>query len=53
MNTFTDDHGQQQEGKFEIQAHADATYVAGGPSKLTPVAKSAVADNEQSDTRLA
>jgi hypothetical protein len=32
--TFTDDHGQRQDGKFEVQAHADATYIAAGPSKL-------------------
>jgi hypothetical protein len=31
---FHDDHGQTQNGKFEVQAKADATYVAGGPSKL-------------------
>jgi hypothetical protein len=29
-----DDHGQPEDGKFEVQAKADATYVAGGPSKL-------------------
>ncbi|MBM0225828.1 MULTISPECIES: hypothetical protein [Micromonospora] len=34
MIHFTDDHGQPQDGKFEVQAKADATYVAGGPSKL-------------------
>lgn len=34
MITFTDDHGQSQQGKFEVKAYADATYVAGGPSKL-------------------
>ncbi len=38
MITFTDDHGQRQQGKFEVQAHADATYVAGGPSKLVGLA---------------
>jgi hypothetical protein len=38
MITFTDDHGQRQEGKFEVQAHADATYVAAGPSKLVGAA---------------
>jgi hypothetical protein len=32
--SFTDDQGQHQDGKFEVQAKADATYVAGGPSKL-------------------
>ncbi|MET7422462.1 hypothetical protein [Dactylosporangium sp. NPDC005555] len=34
MIAFTDDTGQHQEGKFEVTANADATYVAGGPSKL-------------------
>ncbi|MGW9193649.1 hypothetical protein [Micromonospora chersina] len=34
MIHFTDDHGQLQDGKFEVQVRADATYVAGGPSKL-------------------
>jgi hypothetical protein len=34
MIHFTDDQGQPQDGKFEVQAKADATYVAGGPSKL-------------------
>lgn len=34
MITFRDDKGQEQTGKFEVQAKADATYVAGGPSKL-------------------
>ncbi|MGR6320583.1 hypothetical protein Q2K19_22920 [Micromonospora soli] len=34
MIHFTDDHGQPQDGKFEVQVKADATYVAGGPSKL-------------------
>ncbi|WP_238011429.1 hypothetical protein KZZ52_33055 [Dactylosporangium sp. AC04546] len=38
MITFTDDQGQRQEGKFEVQANADATYVAGGPSKLVGLA---------------
>lgn len=32
--TFTDDKGQPQKGKFELQAKANSTYVAGGPSKL-------------------
>ena len=32
--SFTDDQGQHQDGKFEVQANADATYVAGGPTKL-------------------
>lgn len=34
MIHFRDDQGQVQDGKFEVQAKADATYVAGGPSKL-------------------
>ncbi|MEU5727268.1 hypothetical protein [Micromonospora sp. NPDC047738] len=34
MIHFTDDHGQPQDGKFEVQVRADATYIAGGPSKL-------------------
>lgn len=34
MIHFTDDHGQSQDGRFEVQVRADATYVAGGPSKL-------------------
>ena len=32
--TFVDDHGKKQTGKFEVQAKANSTYVAGGPSKL-------------------
>jgi len=38
MITFRDDHGQPQTGKFELQVHADSTYVAGGPSKLIGLA---------------
>lgn len=38
MVTFTDDHGQQQTGKFELKAKTDSTYVAGGPSKLIGLA---------------
>jgi hypothetical protein len=38
MITFTDDQGQRQEGKFEVKAAADATYVAGAPSKLVGLA---------------
>jgi hypothetical protein len=38
MITFTDDHGKQQTGKFEVQAKTDSTYVAGGPSKLIGLA---------------
>jgi hypothetical protein len=34
MVTFVDDHGKTQTGKFELQAKANSTYVAGGPSKL-------------------
>jgi hypothetical protein len=32
--TFTDNTGQQQQGKFELQVRPDDTYVANGPSKL-------------------
>ena len=32
--TFIDDKGKQQDGKFEVQAKANSTYVAGGPTKL-------------------
>jgi hypothetical protein len=38
MVTFHDDHGQVQTGKFELHAKADATYIAGGPSKLIGLA---------------
>jgi hypothetical protein len=38
MIAFHDDKGQLQSGKFEVQAKADATYVAGGPSKLVGTA---------------
>lgn len=38
MITFTDDGGRRQEGKFEVKAAADATYVAGAPSKLVGLA---------------
>lgn len=34
MVTFTDDHGEKKTGKFELQAKANSTYVAGGPTKL-------------------
>lgn len=31
---YNDDKGKQQDGKFEVQAKANSTYVAGGPTKL-------------------
>lgn len=31
---FTDDKGQLQDSKLELQVRANSTYVAGGPSKL-------------------
>lgn len=34
MVTFTDDTGTRQDGKFEVQAKANSTYTAAGPSKL-------------------
>lgn len=38
MINFRDEQRQQQSGKFEVHAKADATYVAGGPSKLVGLA---------------
>jgi hypothetical protein len=38
MVTWRDNHGQQQTGKFEIKVRTDATYVAGGPSKIVGLA---------------
>jgi hypothetical protein len=38
MVTFHDDQGQAQNGKFEIHAKSDATYVGSGPSKLVGLA---------------
>lgn len=38
MIHFIDDHGQAQDGKFEVQVKSDATYVAGGTSKLNGMA---------------
>jgi hypothetical protein len=38
MVNFHDDRGQVQDGKFELQVKADATYVASGPSKLIGLA---------------
>lgn len=36
---FTDNHGKHQaDAKFEVTVHTDATYVAGGPSKITGLA---------------
>ncbi|MCW2778195.1 MAG: hypothetical protein JWN17_1920 [Frankiales bacterium] len=34
MISFTDDAGVRQDGKFEVQAKANSTYTAAGPSKL-------------------
>ncbi len=34
MVTFNDNTGQQQEGKFELQVHANSCYTANGPAKL-------------------
>ncbi len=34
MIKFTDDTGTRQNGKFELQAKANSTYTAAGPSKL-------------------
>lgn len=38
MMSWTDNHGQHQDGKFEVTVHTDATYVAGGPSKIVGLA---------------
>jgi hypothetical protein len=39
LMSFTDNHGQRQDdAKFEVTVHTDATYVAGGPSKTTGLA---------------
>lgn len=38
MVAFTDDSGTRQDGKFELQAKANSTYTAGGPSKLVGLA---------------
>ena len=38
MVTWRDNHGQPQTGKFELKVKTDATYVAGGPSKIVGLA---------------
>lgn len=38
MMSWTDGHGHHQDGKFEVTVHTDATYVAGGPSKIVGLA---------------
>jgi hypothetical protein len=38
MLTWRDNHGQPQTGKFEVKVKTDATYVAGGPSKIVGLA---------------
>jgi hypothetical protein len=38
MMSWTDNHGQHQDGKFEVAVKTDATYVAGGPSKIVGLA---------------
>jgi hypothetical protein len=38
MMSWTDNHGQHQDGKFEVTVKTDATYVAGGPSKIVGLA---------------
>ncbi|BFU43187.1 hypothetical protein [Krasilnikovia sp. MM14-A1004] len=39
MMSFTDNHGQHQDAaKFEVTVHTDATYVAGGPSRIIGLA---------------
>lgn len=38
MVTWRDNHAQPQTGKFEVKVKTDATYVAGGPSKIVGLA---------------
>jgi hypothetical protein len=38
MMSWTDNKGKHQDGKFEVQVRTDATYVAGGPSKIVGLA---------------
>jgi hypothetical protein len=38
MITWTDNRGKPQTGKFEVKVKTDATYVAGGPSKIVGLA---------------
>ena len=39
LMSFTDNQGRHQDGaKFEVTVHTDATYVAGGPSKIVGLA---------------
>jgi len=38
MVSWRDNHGQPQNGKFEVKVKTDATYVAGGPSKIVGLA---------------
>jgi hypothetical protein len=38
MLTWRDNHSQSQTGKFEVKVKTDATYVAGGPSKIVGLA---------------
>jgi hypothetical protein len=38
MTSWTDNHGKHQDGKFEVQVKTDASYVAGGPSKIVGLA---------------
>jgi len=38
MMSWTDNQGKHQDGKFEVTVRTDATYVAGGPSKIIGLA---------------
>ncbi|UQU62454.1 hypothetical protein COUCH_25895 [Couchioplanes caeruleus] len=38
MMGWTDGHGAHQDGKFEVTVRTDASYVAGGPSKIIGLA---------------
>ena len=47
MMSWTDNHGQHQDGKFEVTVKTDATYVGGGPSKIVGLAT--IADKQGHD----
>ncbi|AEV81219.1 hypothetical protein ACWT_0207 [Actinoplanes sp. SE50] len=49
MMSWIDNHGQHQDGKFEVTVHTDATYVAGGPSKIVGLAT--ITDKQGRDVR--
>jgi hypothetical protein len=48
MMSWTDNKGRHQNGKFEVTVRTDATYVAGGPSKIVGLAT--ITDKHGHDT---